>query len=187
MSELMRIAQEDCELEMTPMIDVTFLLLIFFICTIKFKTLEGKLSAYLPKDVGVNQSDAEPKEKTEILLKILAEGSKLDPVDADAKESRDPALVAPWSGTIGTRFVYGSDRVVQYKIGPRGTQDIDELRERLIKIYKNAKKALTDPEDKPAATIDPRKGSVYEDVVLVLDAAIDAEFTDITFVGSYED
>ncbi len=52
-------------MEMTPMIDVTFLLLIFFLCTIKFKILEGKIPAYLPKDVGVN---ATPIDKE--LLKI---------------------------------------------------------------------------------------------------------------------
>jgi len=33
------INEEEHELEMTPMIDVTFLLLIFFMCTLKFKTL----------------------------------------------------------------------------------------------------------------------------------------------------
>lgn len=36
--------------DLTPMIDVTFLILVFFLCTIKFKTLEGKLDSYLPKD-----------------------------------------------------------------------------------------------------------------------------------------
>jgi biopolymer transport protein ExbD len=45
---------EEVEVDLTPMIDVTFLLIIFFICTIKFKTLEGKLETQLPKDVGVN-------------------------------------------------------------------------------------------------------------------------------------
>ena len=40
------IMDEKCELQMTPMIDVTFLLLIFFMCTLKFKVLEGKLGAY---------------------------------------------------------------------------------------------------------------------------------------------
>jgi biopolymer transport protein ExbD len=38
---------------MTPMIDVCFQLLIFFMVTSKFKTLEGKLAAYLPKDKGL--------------------------------------------------------------------------------------------------------------------------------------
>ena len=62
MSKLMDIASEEIKMEMTPMIDVTFLLLIFFLCTIKFKLLEGKLAAYLPKDVGVNSSQADPKD-----------------------------------------------------------------------------------------------------------------------------
>jgi biopolymer transport protein ExbD len=47
---------EETETDMTPMIDVTFQLIIFFICTIKFKTLEGKLETQLPKDVGVNSA-----------------------------------------------------------------------------------------------------------------------------------
>ena len=47
-------ATEEVEMQMTPMIDVTFLLLIFFLCSIKFKLLDGKLAAYLPRDVGVN-------------------------------------------------------------------------------------------------------------------------------------
>ena len=63
MAYLKELIDDECELQMTPMIDVVFLLLIFFLCTIKFKTLEGKLAAYLPKDVGVNTFEAEPKEK----------------------------------------------------------------------------------------------------------------------------
>lgn len=62
---------EGSELQMTPMIDVTFLLLIFFLCSIKFKILDGKLSTYLPKDVGVNVSmmdDREVLENIEVQL-----------------------------------------------------------------------------------------------------------------------
>ncbi len=40
------------EMNMTPIIDVTFNLLIFFMCQIKFKQLEGKLDSYLPTDRG---------------------------------------------------------------------------------------------------------------------------------------
>ena len=65
-SSLKKAAEDECQLEMTSMIDVVFLLLIFFLCTLKFKTLEGKLAAYLPKDVGVNTSEAEEIEKVEI-------------------------------------------------------------------------------------------------------------------------
>lgn len=45
-------ALEEAELQITPLIDVTFLLLIFFLCSIKFKMLDGKLVTYLPKDRG---------------------------------------------------------------------------------------------------------------------------------------
>jgi biopolymer transport protein ExbD len=42
------------ELNMTPMIDVIFQLIIFFMCSIHFKSLEGKLYAYMPRDKGDN-------------------------------------------------------------------------------------------------------------------------------------
>ncbi len=63
-------AEEEVEMQMTPMIDVTFLLLIFFMCSIKFKLLDGKLAAYLPRDVGVNATPAdEMMEKIDIELR----------------------------------------------------------------------------------------------------------------------
>lgn len=172
-TQLKRIAQEDSELEMTAMIDVTFLLLIFFMCTLKFKTLEGKLQAYLPKDVGVNSSDDPPIEKVEITLRVIKEGTKLEPKRADT----DPDI--PWDGKPGTRYIYGSDRQVEYAIGPRKMRDIEEVQRVL--------KQLHDADDTRPATIDSRKGTVYEDVVKVLDAAVLADFEEVTFVGAYED
>jgi len=161
--QLKELSDDECELEMTPMIDVTFLLLIFFMCTLKFKTLEGKLAAYLPKDVGVNQSEAEPIEKVEIMLRVRREGSKLHP-DGQAY-------------TGSGRYVYDATRVIEYTLGTLKTQDIEKLSSKLKELH-NA-----DPE-RPA-TIDSRPGTVYADVVKVLDKAISAKFTDITFVGAY--
>lgn len=165
MSVLTDIATEEMKMEMTPMIDVTFLLLIFFLCTLKFKTLEGKLSAYLPKDVGVNASEAEPKEKVEITIKVVQEGVRRDPKDANKEYNGEG------------RFQYVG-RKLRYSIGPQQTADLDVLLSRLERIYK------TDPE-RPA-TLDCRKGTVYGDMVPALDCAIEAGYTDITFVGSYE-
>jgi biopolymer transport protein ExbD len=48
--------QEEVKLSITPLIDVTFLLLIFFMCAMKFKTLERKVAAFLPKDRGIEKS-----------------------------------------------------------------------------------------------------------------------------------
>jgi biopolymer transport protein ExbD len=160
-----RKAEEPIKADMTPMIDVTFQLLIFFMLTIEFKTLEGKLAAYLPKDVGVNTSEAEPKEKIEIKIKVITEGSKVDPYDGGAYSGEGP-------------FKYGTDREVTYSVGPRTTRSLDELRRRLIELYR------ADPEQ--PATIDPYPGTVYEDVVGILDIAILIGYRDITFIGARE-
>jgi len=162
-----KVAEDPIKGDMTPMIDVTFLLLIFFMLTVKFKTLEGKLAAYLPKDVGVNTSQAEPKEKVEIRVKVVKEGSKVDPYDAGK----------PWTGDGPYKF--GRDREVTYSIGPKTTKDLGELRVRLEEFHR------ADPEQ--PATIDPYPGTVYEDVVLVLDVAVQIGYSDITFVGARPD
>ena len=172
MSKLKEIATEEVEMEMTPMIDVTFLLLIFFMCTLKFKVLEGKLGAYLPKDVGVNTTQAEPVEKVDIRLDVINAGNKMRP-------TRDGLV--PYTAedaAANRRFVYDATRVIQYTVGPKRTRKIDEV----VKSLKAYRKA--DPEKK--ATIDPRTGVTNKDVVIVLDAAIDAGYEDITFKGSFE-
>lgn len=169
MSILSEIAEEEFTMEMTPMIDVTFLLLIFFILTLKFKTLEGKLQAYLPKDVGVNQSDAEPLEKVEIKITLIAPGEKRDPKD----------LSKPWKGEL--RFEYVG-RKVRYHIGPQKTEDLAVLRTRLKRLFDAAKASG----EKRPATIDARAGITYGDVVPVLDRAIEVGYEDITFIGEYK-
>jgi biopolymer transport protein ExbD len=163
------ISRQDCKLEMTPMIDVTFLLLIFFMCTLKFKTLEGKLSAYLPKDVGVNKSDAPPKEKIEIRIEVEHKGQKIKP-DGSAYTDTDAENKA--------RFIYDSSRRVKYSIGTIKTSDINVIRKALDTFHRQ------DP-TRPV-TIDARQDVINSDVVTILDAALDVDFTDITFVGSYE-
>ena len=174
--QLIELAEEKHEMQMTPMIDVTFLLLIFFMCTLKFKTLEGKLSAYLPKDVGVNQQDAEPIEKVEILVRVRNAGTKMKPLPG--KEFRRYE-----QGDTG-RFVYGDDRKLEYSVANFKTDDLKKLGKRLQTIYKQRKAAN---EEKIPSTIDARAGTIYEDITGVLDEAIEAGFKDITFVGAYDE
>ena len=44
--------EEEVELKLTPMIDVVFQLLIFFLCATKFPEPEGVLKSWLPKNKG---------------------------------------------------------------------------------------------------------------------------------------
>ena len=161
---------DEIKQDMTPMIDVVFQLMIFFMCTIKFKTLEGKLQAYLPKDVGVNPTPSDIKlEKVDIVIKVLKEGKKLHPL-------RDAPYVPPGP------FRYGPDRQLQFQVNAMLTNDPKELAVRLRQLH--------EAQPERAATIDPRgkpMPTTYADIVEVLNIAVLAGFNDITFKGSYED
>ena len=169
MSQLQEIADEEIDMDMTPMIDVTFLLLIFFLCTIKFKILEGKLSAYLPKDVVVNSTQADPKEKVEIVITVPTAGTKV--------YATGPEEGQVWQGESDRRFEFDGRRL-HYQIGPRKSKDLDKIQTWLEDLFRK------DPE--ASSTIDCRPGTVYGDMVPVLDALVAAGFTQITFVGEYK-
>lgn len=76
-SSTKKFSEQEIRMDMTPMIDVTFLLLIFFLCTLNLKPLEGILLSHLPKDVGPSSSSVtkDPVEPTRIMLRRVEEPS----------------------------------------------------------------------------------------------------------------
>jgi hypothetical protein len=159
-------SDEEIEIPMTPMIDVTFLLLIFFMCTLQFRSLEGKLSAFLPKDVGVtNQNQEERPEEIEIVLEVIDPGTRLA-LDGSAI----PA--GPHSG----RFSFGPDRRLAYHIGPRVGSDIGFVSRRLTELLR------ADPDRD--AVLAPLPGVVHAEVVELLDTLLDIGVTDVRIQGA---
>ncbi len=65
------LSEDEAKLQLTPMIDVSFLILIFFMC-LPFKTLEGKLQAFLPTDKGINPTPQEPPNEFKVSVHIVA-------------------------------------------------------------------------------------------------------------------
>ena len=61
---------EEVKLSITPLIDVAFLLLIFFMSAMKFKTLERKVAAFLPKDRGLAKTKIKLEEKPKITVEL---------------------------------------------------------------------------------------------------------------------
>ena len=61
-------------LNMTPMIDVVFQLLIFFMLTLHFKEVEGKLLSQMPK-VGIQSVDVPPPPREEVRIFVCAGGT----------------------------------------------------------------------------------------------------------------
>ena len=62
--------------DMTPMIDVVFLLLIFFMCATKFRQPEGSLSSWLPRDRGT-QAQSKPVLNPGCRITFMKEGSQI--------------------------------------------------------------------------------------------------------------
>jgi|JI102314A1RNA_FD_contig_31_8942419_length_1364_multi_6_in_0_out_0_1 biopolymer transport protein ExbD len=165
-------AQAETKMDMTPMIDVTFQLIIFFMCNIKFKMLEGKLQTYLPKDVGVNttpQDKVLEKVDIRIIRKVLKKDLELDNIEK----------FRAWSEAGGTTM----DQV-QILLQGNPVKDLKSLQAQLNEIRKKIP-APTDPkeEDTIKMNLEPMAGVLYEDVVQVVDIALGAKFTSLTFRG----
>ncbi len=167
-------ATEKIKIEMTPMIDVTFLLLIFFLCSIKFKILEGKLQTYLPKDVGVNTT---PQQK--ILEKVdirIVRKQTHQVLDLTVRDNYDKW----WNNSNGGWKI---DQVELYLQGER-IRSLDDLATRLKKLRKDIPPPEDpDEEDELKMNLEPMNGCIYEDIVKVVDIALDAKFRSITFRG----
>jgi biopolymer transport protein ExbD len=149
--------------EMTPMVDVSFLLLIFFMLTIQFKTLEGLLSAHLPKEAGISCYAEEPPESLDLTIRVLTEGTRLDAVSG-----------ALWSGTGPYRFA--PDRQVRWSLGPWSTTDATALAQRLIQVHRH------EPDRRIA--IDAHPGTIYSEAVSAFDAVQLAGWSEVVFVGT---
>jgi len=65
------------ESNMTPMIDVVFQLLIFFMLSMHFKEVEGKLLSTLPKDKGLQSSAVLQPELQEIRVILCADSENV--------------------------------------------------------------------------------------------------------------
>jgi len=65
--------RDDDSRQLTSMIDVVFLLLIFFITTLNFRVIEGRLETQLPKDRGGNAGSVQE------LLEPIEVRVELDP------------------------------------------------------------------------------------------------------------
>jgi len=156
---------EPVEAEMTPMIDVTFLLLIFFIVTLKFRTLEGRLDASLPKDKGTKNTKQEDIEQVQIDIRVANPGVlRPDP------ETRTPSYP---QGKLNKYL----GRKIVYQIGSQTFQTPAEVSKYL---------ATFDKEETPVV-ISPLKKVIYADVIKILDVVIALEFKQVSFAGAVEE
>ena len=117
-------AQEEAKADMTPMIDVVFLMIIFFIC-IEFKVLESKLDAFLPTDKGSQSTVVEPEEQLSIKIHVESKGTP--GYKTGAAGVLNPETDRPY------RFVLTGHRV-RYEVGPKPLSTIQAVKLELDRI-----------------------------------------------------
>lgn len=86
---------------MTPMIDVIFQLLLFFVFSLKFVAFEGQLEAYLPKDRGINAASSPTLEAIEARLEL-----EWDPSDGGKAVCWTVKYVDPQTGQVTPNYQF---------------------------------------------------------------------------------
>ena len=171
-------AQEEVKPDMTPMIDVVFLMIIFFIC-IDFKVLESKLPAFLPKDKGSQDFKVEPQEQLSIKVYVETKGNPIFPNGATAN-TLNPNTGRPY------RFVL-KDHRVRWEVGPKPLSNIMDVQNELKKIATDPASQVKDEKTGGrklmGCVIEAYPGTYYEDVAKTADAAHEAGFEEINFGG----
>ncbi len=145
---------------MTPMIDVVFQLLVFFLVSMKFKTLDMKIEAFLPKDRGLASTITKLEEtpKVTAVLKRRSDGTTLEA----------STRVKVQNQTLGT----SADPNVWNVLTTKAAEVL------------NAHKANGGAVEDVKGEVDASSLVPTGDVVRAVDAFIAAGLVDVTFIGT---
>jgi hypothetical protein len=172
------IAQGDeTELNMTPMIDVVFQLILFFLFSLKFKSIDRRIDSTLPKDRGLAPTATFPPDIQNIKVKLF----RKDKADRDNSFTRirignDITVDLP-KGYWTERAVDEEKRLAQY----------DQIFAQIAAHIRNAWDAQNrNPEVKGEISTPLPDGPAVPsgDVVRVLDAFLEVGISGVNFEGT---
>jgi biopolymer transport protein ExbD len=152
---------EPDRLNMTPMIDVVFQLIVFFLVSMKFKTLDMKIEAFLPKDRGLANAPAKLEDVPK-LVAILKRG-KGEPV---------------------TRVKVANVEIGRISDAPEAAAETERTLAVLSKMATDARARAGDAADKVKGEVDAAALVPSGDVIKAVDAFIAGNLHDVTFVGT---
>ncbi|MDA1194371.1 MAG: biopolymer transporter ExbD [Planctomycetota bacterium] len=168
---------DQTELNMTPMIDIVFQLIIFFLLSLKFKTIDERIESMLPKNMGTDIRPSPAPVEDKITLRVFRRNVersehaytfvKLDgalqfrlPMGWQGRAGESPARVREYDATLAAITTALRERVAIYG-GPAS----------------GVKGEIVAPP--------PQGGSVpHGDVVALLDSFLAVGMTDVRFEGA---
>jgi biopolymer transport protein ExbD len=172
---------EDTELNMTPMIDIVFQLIVFFLLTLKFTTIDHRIDSQLPKDKGMAPTPTIITDTQPIKVKLFRRNKEqpdqaytLIRVNNGVAEWQLPA--GPWPGVNEGDWQRREARRAQYD------KIYGELETTIRTLWEKQGKA---PEVKGEISVPPPHGPAvpHGDVVRVLDTFLASGMTNVEFEG----
>ena len=170
---------EDTEMNMTPMIDIVFQLIVFFLLTLKFKAVDRRIDSALPKDRGIQATQQFVEELPMITVKLFRQNMD------------DPNTDNQWTTVkVGNNYRYELPKGVW-----DGTVEGDrERQEEYDKIFEQVESAIREtwskmgnnPEAKGEIKTPRPKGLKvpHGDVIRVLSTFIKVGLEDVKFEGA---
>ena len=171
----MRNEEVDNELPLS-MIDVVFLLLIFFMCCMQFKTVERKLDAELPKDEGQNPIPKKVEVPTEIRVRVYWANNNATDRQPHGQVIHSPNKAFPddWEEKSGG---------VRVPLSIRGAHIVMEVNRVKVTDVNHLTRTLLDLNQKNPmpVVIDARMAVPFKWVVGVLDACARSGVENVKF------
>ena len=163
----------DAGINMTPMIDIVFQLILFFLFNLRFKSLDYRIESQLPKDRG-----------------IVATNQIVDPIPAIKVSlfrefEDDPSKAYTKIKIAGAEYKLDN---YQWTGSRRSDMKIEDLRD--IKFAgiqgKIAELAKANPQLKGEIDTPPPKGASvpHADIMRILDCFLSSGIQDVNFVGA---
>ena len=163
---------------MTPMIDIVFQLIIFFLLTLKFKEIDRQIDSNLPKDRGLAATPTFPPDFQKVKIKVFRRN--YDKADEEqytlikVDNTHEMRLPTGWKG----RGEESRERIDQYK----------GVVNKVLAVVRGKIKAHPGGKDEIKGELvapPPKGGSVpHEDVMQMLDVFLQTGVTDVVFEGA---
>ena len=175
-------------LNMTPMIDVVFQLLIFFMLSMHFKEVEGKLLSQLPKDKGLAPTNVLQPELQEVRIVICAGGDTRTHKQDKGKHEKqdkpnDECTIMVEQVEIGK--VYKTEK--QPGKGAANRALYLELGKRTAELYQatpSSKGGRDDATKRPPVILDADSETPYEHIIGAVNACKNVGIDNVEFVGN---